>query len=665
MKISNISCNYFFITIKRQLIVAFLVFVNLVYAQKTATLNNSELLIHTVEDYILRQELDSAKIYLENNHKIEDLAYKKTLLRITNNTQTYSDFYNFALRIFKRNNSNFELFSHFVSAIPVPTSKKIELDYVFVKWLLISKLRDNANIDEASKKNNLLENYIHKFNEDSAARTKAMLLVNTHQIVVSLIEKNNIEGKKLCLESLQTATKLNDNTLRIIFLNLLCDFLIDERDLDGYIESSELSLSLEQNLKIKSPYFVETLEKLIDAYIFKGGYESRVKELLNTLYNNFDSRVYSFSLYANFLRVLDKRSPITSQIFNRFNVTSYLQFCEKIEDLGKGKTNDNKYYFILSQCSKLLQSKGFLNEAMAYNVKAEELTRKIYSEDLSNSLANYKVAQAIKQKELEIRYEKEKTNLYSIILALSAVVLLTLAFIIIRKFKQEQLLKAKNSKILLQKDAIQKKEKEKDLLLREVHHRVKNNFQIVSSLLELQTKDIEDKKALELANEGKNRIKSMALIHQKLYENNDNLVEFDAYIHLLVNELTTLYASNKVVKTSIKAINIKLDVDTAIPLGLIINELITNAYKYAFQKNKINKLTIEIYKQEGNFYKLIIADNGPGLTEITDLKKVKSLGLRLVTRLVKQLHGKIIQRNLDGAYFEIHFKDTNLRKKTY
>lgn len=219
------------------------------------------------------------------------------------------------------------------------------------------------------------------------------------------------------------------------------------------------------------------------------------------------------------------------------------------------------------------------------------------------------------------------------------------------------------SKELSEKNTlINKALKEKELLVREVHHRVKNNFQIVSSLLELQSKGIEDEKALELANEGKNRVKSMALIHQKLYQNNSGLVDFDEYIRLLVNELSALYKSKNKIETKITSKNMSFDVDTAIPLGLIINEIITNSYKYAFNLNKENKLLISINKQDDENFKLVIEDNGPGLSSDFEVKKAKSLGLRLVNRLVKQLHGNLSLSNENGARFEIIFKDVHARQ---
>ena len=154
----------------------------------------------------------------------------------------------------------------------------------------------------------------------------------------------------------------------------------------------------------------------------------------------------------------------------------------------------------------------------------------------------------------------------------------------------------------------------------------------------------------------------MALIHQKLYQNESGLIDFDEYIRTLIKELSSMYSSKDSVTTSVSSENMLFDVDTAIPLGLIINEIITNSYKYAFRNDKENNLSISIHKDDNDDYKLVIEDNGPGLSNNFDVKKAKSLGLRLVNRLVKQLHGTLEQTNIKGAKFEIHFKDSSARQ---
>lgn len=288
-------------------------------------------------------------------------------------------------------------------------------------------------------------------------------------------------------------------------------------------------------------------------------------------------------------------------------------------------------------------------------LKEIELTYEFEKQQYKDSIQN---AEALAILDLEQKNEiQQERHVQQILLGLFIAALALGGFVYYayqRKKKTSQILDEKNK-------IIEKALQEKQLLLKEVHHRVKNNFQIVSSLLELQTKGIEDEKALNLANEGKNRVKSMALIHQKLYQNETGLIDFDEYINVLVKELSYIYASEKKVQTSINTKNMQFDIDTAIPLGLIVNELITNAYKYAFDATKENRLNISINKLNEEEYKLVVADNGKGIDDTIDLAKVKSLGLRLVKRLTKQLQGNFTLNNEEGASFEIVFKDSNAR----
>ena len=129
--------------------------------------------------------------------------------------------------------------------------------------------------------------------------------------------------------------------------------------------------------------------------------------------------------------------------------------------------------------------------------------------------------------------------------------------------------------------------KEKDVLLKEIHHRVKNNLQIISSLLNLQTKNITEQSTLVAMVDGQNRVKAMALIHQKLYQNNDLAsIKFKDYTSQLLNQIASLYPELTSVKQQVISDDVELDIDTAVPLGLILSELITNAYKYAFAEKK-------------------------------------------------------------------------------
>lgn len=608
---------------------------------------------YKVEEFILETQKDSANYYL---NKLDNSDYKLLLTKIiTEKNISYKEYYTFLNRVANKASIDYNKVSKFIDTfIDLPKEKTIHIDYYNIKWDQIFKLRDEVGLTEASKKQTVLENYVALFDASDIQVKKAKLKLNTHPIVMYLIENDLENGKKLALESLEKAKKLKDKELQIAFLYHLSDFLVAERKLQEYIDVSEESLKLEAALPEKSPFYFATTQHLIDAYIYKGGNNKRVNTLIDEMYKNPLTRIQTYSLYLKLIGYSKPDSSIKKEILNKFEVKNVKELVAKFKILGKD-LNANDFYYILKEGSIALGKNKFYTEALAVKDESVILTRKIYSEDLSNSLANYKTEQAVKKKELEILREKEQTKLYSII-AILAIILFIISLLVIRKIKKQSKLLSEKNKL------IHKTLKEKELLVKEVHHRVKNNFQIVSSLLELQSRGIEDERALELANEGKNRVKSMALIHQKLYQNETGLVDFDEYIQLLTKELSALYASKNIIETKISSENIKLDVDTAIPLGLIINEIITNSYKYAFKNDKENSLLISIEKANNDNYKLVIEDNGPGLANNFDIKKAKSLGLRLVNRLVKQLHGTLNQTNTKGAKFEIYFKDTSARQ---
>jgi two-component sensor histidine kinase len=295
-------------------------------------------------------------------------------------------------------------------------------------------------------------------------------------------------------------------------------------------------------------------------------------------------------------------------------------------------------------------------EAVTLKNEAISLTKDIYSNQLSESLANQKTEQTLKIKEKEIKSVKEKTKLYLVIASLSffLMVVTFIALYILRKQSRE--LSEKNK-------LIKKSLNEKELLIKEMHHRVKNNFQLITSLLELQTEEIKGQKIIEHLEKGKSRIKSMSLIHQKLYRTKSSLIKFDDFINILVNELIFLYKFEEHLELDINVKEIYFDVDTAIPLALILNELITNALKYGFCKQRKNLLIISLTKISKDNYKLNFKDNGLGLKDNFTISELKSSGLKLVERLVKQLQGSLEITNQPGVKFEILFKDTKMRKE--
>ncbi|MEP1017987.1 sensor histidine kinase, partial [Maribacter dokdonensis] len=190
--------------------------------------------------------------------------------------------------------------------------------------------------------------------------------------------------------------------------------------------------------------------------------------------------------------------------------------------------------------------------------------------------------------------------------------------------------------------------------------RVKNNLQMVSSLLSLQTKNTRSKAAIAALEEGKSRVKAMALIHQKLYQNDDlSVIEMQGYIESLINSIQSVYKKGgHNINITIDAEGVELDIDRAIPFGLILNELVSNSFKYAFPHDDSNgKIYIHLRKiagQEGFFE---YTDNGIGLPEDTDERANSSMGIRLMNRLANQLQTSLnTDKTNEGVRFWFNFK---------
>jgi PAS domain S-box-containing protein len=201
---------------------------------------------------------------------------------------------------------------------------------------------------------------------------------------------------------------------------------------------------------------------------------------------------------------------------------------------------------------------------------------------------------------------------------------------------------------------------EKEILLKEVHHRVKNNMQVISSILNLQSAYVTDPGTLQILKESQNRIKSMAFIHESLYTNKDfSKIDFSDYISNLVRNLFRTYdVFDDTIKLELNIEKIYLNLDLAIPCGLIMNELISNSLKYAFDIHKggIIKIMLTL---ENEFVKLEVGDDGIGIDEAIDIENTQTLGLQLISSLVEQLEGELDLDRSNGTKFTIKFKKDN------
>jgi PAS domain S-box-containing protein len=199
---------------------------------------------------------------------------------------------------------------------------------------------------------------------------------------------------------------------------------------------------------------------------------------------------------------------------------------------------------------------------------------------------------------------------------------------------------------------------EKEILLQEIHHRVKNNMQIISSLLSIQTRYVDDQESINVLKESQNRVKSLAMIHEKLYKSkNFNKIHLIDYIESLVWDLFYSYAIEKGrIKPIMDIDDIKLNIETSVPCGLIITELVSNSLKYAFPDLSEGVLNISL-KIIDDYYELCIGDNGVGIPENIDFYNTDSLGLQLVNSLTDQIDGEIEFDRINGTKFTITFKE--------
>ena len=301
----------------------------------------------------------------------------------------------------------------------------------------------------------------------------------------------------------------------------------------------------------------------------------------------------------------------------------------------------------------------------AFQQYSDSLYTQKNSENVNNLFAAYKTKEKEQEidllnkeslvKDLQLKERKKTSLLYALGLILVSIVAIGIFYLYRNKRIASKLLEDKNNIISVSL-------KEKEVLLKEIHHRVKNNLQVISSLLSLQSKSISDEKALLALNEGRNRVKSMALIHQNLYRD-DNLMGVDVkeYIEKLIDSLFTSYniEPNKIIlKTDIEAL--QLDVDTVIPLGLILNELISNALKYAYQDKENGLLEITLKQQNDNLL-LRVKDDGKGIDN-DDMNKNNStsMGHKLVQSFLQKLNATMTIEKVNGTNIELMIKKFKL-----
>ena len=354
------------------------------------------------------------------------------------------------------------------------------------------------------------------------------------------------------------------------------------------------------------------------------------------------------SLSYNHLAVIDLEKNRLNQA--EFNGEKSLEYAKKLDSDASIKTTTSILW-------KIYKAEEKWEKALETHELFTEMEQKINSNALDNALLEQELKYNFDKKEEQttLSHEKELTiiaanqKVQKIItwsIVVFTLLIIVFAMIIVRRLK-----KAKEQKML-----IEEKNTENELLLGEIHHRVKNNLQVISSLLSLQERNITDKTAKAAILEGKERVQSMGLIHKLLYqENNFAGIDMNDYVQKLVDGLLDSFGvSKEEMELDIDFSKIELDVDTAVPIGLMINELVINSLKYAFEGTEKPKLTVKIEEKNQQLI-LQVEDNGNG--DVESILKAKSFGMKLIRSLSRQINGVLEIEKHIGLCFKISIND--------
>jgi len=326
---------------------------------------------------------------------------------------------------------------------------------------------------------------------------------------------------------------------------------------------------------------------------------------------------------------------------------------------------DSFYANVWDTKAAIYDDMGDYKMATAMYKKSIDWFREDFLYRNQDQLSGYEAKLDTKEKEIEVSQGKKRAlDLEWMIGAIGGLLLISAwAFAVQRKAKRKLFLQ--NNLIKSQRAALEQSLGEKEILLKEIHHRVKNNLSVISSLLEMQSSRINDETARAAIAVSQNRIASIALIHQRLYQQ-ENLaaIELGGFLQDLSKQVSSICKNPQTqIKIEIDVPETLVDIDTAVPLGLILNELLTNSYKYAFNENNNGQITIDLQQRSPGAFLLTYADNGPGISNEINIKKSASLGLRLIHRLSKQIGGSATYQYRNGSTFIINFKNSNIRNK--
>lgn len=527
---------------------------------------------------------------------------------------------------------------YFKLASPILSQVK---DYKTLAWIWESNgliFRDEGNYDSSLF-------YLVKALGSAEATKDSTLISQAHSNIgfVFKMQKKFAKALEYTLHSLRIYEKINDNLGIYHALGRVGDIYSDMNDstsaLNYYRKAIALSDKVGKHISPGMVYF-----HIGAVYRKASDYDKALHYYFVALQHMDEGTHISLVTVANsaigaiYLKKGEPKKAI--KYFNAgLDAGMKLKLKPELAEIHSGLA---EAYFMSRDFKKAYEHKAqyHLYQDSVYNMEKEkaitEIEEKYKAEKKEQQIIALKQSNQIKDLELS----RNKVLLATIVITTILISLSTFVFFRLYRIKR------KAAAIL------EKTNHEKETLLKEIHHRVKNNLQLVISLLEWQADDNTNADVLKMIHEGRSRVESMALIHELLYQNDDlGSINFRDYTRRLCSHIQNCYKPTSIVITQ-NVTNVAMDIKYAIPLALIINELVTNSFKYAFPDHKVGEINVTLSELERDTYQLVVRDNGKGLDShgLND-----SLGLQLVHTLVKQLKGTLTIENNPGASFSIFF----------
>jgi two-component system, sensor histidine kinase PdtaS len=604
------------------------------YSSQNTSISNENTL-KKVEQFIFQEQNDSAIHYLNT---IPNSPISLTLREIANGKPSYSHILDFMQILSDNYIQNVEKLNKLISKVveEPKTKDSINLDYVKIRWHQIVRMLNQEMLVEAAVLSKDLKNYInsiHKQNEANVLRAK--IYADIYDIVLFIIQGDVEKLKDITLNNEKKAIALQDTFLIIYSKYYYSQYLYFNKDLDGYISVCEEALKLEKNLPVKTLYYFAVFEQLIDASIYKGGFdENHILGLLYEMYTSRDSKYNSFSLYAKLLKATPMNSATHQKIYKQFNVTGLEAFCDTVISQSQEQNNSNELLNLYNHCSEALFKHDFVKKAFIFKNKCISITKKIYSQELAQTIADYQTkeveqAKAIENGKLQATIAKQKIIVWTISIAI--LIFSVLLWFLFQAVKQrnktnKQLASANND--LKRLNVLNQK------IFTVISHDFKTPMLTLSMLVNGFKKKTADAQMLDHINEVSNQFDNANTILNNLlnWSKTEIAVAHDLQESCNLNEIV----DETVLQVKLLAQAKGISFDCEIPentivklppdiLKIVLRNLVSNAIKFSYE-NAVVKIVFD--KQSGL---LKVIDHGTGikpekLTQLFNKDVISSFG---------------------------------------